>query len=54
MRDRILKSGQEYGAFIADRRGQVLVYSFAYLEVWDMFFVSVADFGKLKKHLGVK
>lgn len=54
VRDRILRSGQEYGAFIASRRGQVLVYSFAYLEVWDMFFVSVADFGKLKQYLGVR
>ena len=52
IRDRILKSGQGYGAFIAERLGRKVLYSFAYLEVYDMFFVTVADCEKLKKHIG--
>ena len=52
IRDRILKSGQGYGTFIAERLGRKVLYSFAYLEVYDMFFVTVADYEKLKKHIG--
>ena len=54
VRDRILKSGREYGVFTAERQGRQVVYSFAYLEVWDMFFVTVADLEKLKKQVGRK
>lgn len=51
IRDRILKSGQGYGTFIAERSGRKVLYSFAYLEVYGMFFVTVADYDKLKKHI---
>lgn len=47
VRDKILSSGKEYGTFVAVKDGRRYVYSFALLEVWNMFFVTVADYEKL-------
>ncbi len=47
VRDRILKSGREYGTFIVGKE----IYSFAVLEVFDAVFVVVADYDKLKQHI---
>ena len=52
VRDRILKEGKGFGTFIVDDQdGRKLIYSFAYLEVFDMYFVVVADYRKLTRHI---
>ena len=52
VRTRILKSNSGYGAFVRDGEEQKrIIYSFAYLEIFDMFFVVVADYDKLVQHV---
>lgn len=51
IRDRILKGGSSYGTFIVDRDERKIIYSFAHLEVWNMYFVVVADYNGLVRHV---
>jgi hypothetical protein len=51
IRGRILEKGKEFGTFIAGEGGKKVIYSFATLEVLDMIFVVVADYGKLVEHI---
>lgn len=50
VRDRILKSGRDFGTFIIEEDGRKLLYSFAVLEVWGMYYVTVADYETLMKN----
>ena len=52
IRDRILKSGKDFGIFSAGKKGKKTVYSFAHLKILDMYYVVVADCGKLLAHVG--
>ena len=47
IRNRILRQGNSYGAF-ADNG---LVYSFAHLEIFNMYYVVVADYNKLVSYI---
>lgn len=51
VRNRLLKGGKGYGTFIVNRDGQKIIYSYAHLEIWNMFFVVAADYNKLVKHI---
>ena len=51
VRNRILKRGRDYGTFIITQDGRELIYCFAHLEIFNMFYVVVADYQKLLKHL---
>lgn len=50
IRDRILKQG-EYGTFFVKENGKDVVYSYAFLEIFDMFYVVSADYQKLLEHV---
>ena len=50
VRDRILKQG-EYGTFFVKENGKDIVYSYAFLEIFDMFYVVSADYRKLLEHM---
>ncbi|MBO4632727.1 MAG: hypothetical protein J5858_12455 [Lentisphaeria bacterium] len=51
IRDRILKKGKGYGTFIVEKNGREIIYSFAHLEVWNMYFVVVADYNALVRRV---
>ncbi|MBR4666356.1 MAG: protein kinase [Lentisphaeria bacterium] len=51
IRDRILKSGRKYGAFIDKQNEKKIICSFADLEIFDMVFVVIADYAKLVEHI---
>jgi len=51
IRSRILEKGKEFETFIVVEGGKKVIYSFATLEVFDMIFVVVADYGKLVEHI---
>ena len=51
VRNRILKRGRDYGTFIIKQDGRELIYCFAHLEVFNMFYVVVADYQKLLRHV---
>jgi len=52
IRDRILKPGKDYGVFTLEREDGTRVCSFAHLEIFDMYYVVVADYRKLLAHVG--
>ena len=49
IRKRIMK--REYGAFIVGENGRKIIYSVAYLDIWNMYFVVVADYDELIRHV---
>ena len=51
IRRRILGKDKGYGVFIIDLGGRRDIYSYAHLEVWNMYFVVVADYDELVKHV---
>ena len=51
IRKRILDSNTGYGAFVTGAEGRRIIYSFAHLEIFDMYFVVVADYDKLLDHI---
>ena len=51
IRDRILKQHKDYGMFLINRKGQKILYSFAYLTVFKMYYVVVCDYAKLEKYV---
>ena len=51
VRSRILNSNKDFGTFIVTQRGRRVIYSFAHLEIFNMFFVVVADYEKLVQHI---
>ena len=51
VRNRILKRGRDYGTFVVTQEGRELIYCFAHLEIFDMYYVVVADYRKLLKHV---
>ena len=51
IRSRILKKDKGYGTFIIDQNGRKTIFSYAHLEVWNMYFVVVADYDELVKHV---
>ena len=51
VRDQILKRGKKFGVFGVTKDGKKIVYSFAYLEILDMYYVVAADYGKLMAHV---
>ena len=52
IRDRILKGNKDFGIFSVGKKGKKTVYSFARLKILDMYYVVVADYGKLLAHVG--
>jgi serine/threonine-protein kinase len=52
IRKRILGQGKDYGVFSVTQDGEKLVFSFARLEIFDMYYVVVADYDKLLTHIG--
>ena len=51
IRNRILKAGRDFGIFSVVTKGKKTVYSFARLKILDMYYVVVADYGKLLAHV---
>ncbi|MBQ9337116.1 MAG: protein kinase [Lentisphaeria bacterium] len=51
VRVRILKSGKSYGIFTIDENGRKIVYSYAHLEILNMYYVVSADYEKLLAHV---
>ncbi|MBQ7176055.1 MAG: protein kinase [Victivallales bacterium] len=51
IRRKILQEGKKYGVFSIARNGQRQVYSFAYLDVIDMYYVVVADYNGLVSYI---
>ena len=51
IRRRILGKDKGYGTFIIDLGSRRTIYSYAHLEVWNMYFVVVADYDELVKHV---
>jgi len=51
IRKRILEHGEEFGLFSVEQGGKRIVYSFAHLEILNMFYVVVADYEALLKHV---
>ena len=51
VRTRILKGNKGYGTFVVTQEGLQLIYCFAHLEIFDMFYVVVADYRKLLHHV---
>ena len=51
IRKRILGKDKGYGVFIIDLGSRRDIYSYAHLEVWNMYFVVVADYDELVKHV---
>ena len=51
IRNQILKQDKDFGTFIVEERGREVIYSFAYLDVVDMFYVVSADYRKLLEHV---
>jgi len=51
IRNRILRRGNGYGTFRIDQNGKRIIYSYAHLSVFDMYFVIVADYDKLLEHI---
>ena len=52
VRKRILDRHEGYGTFTSNSDGRKIIYSFAHLEIFDMYFVVVADYAKLLDHIG--
>ena len=50
IREKILDRGRDYNTFIVEENGKQTLYSFAYLEVFQMYYVVVADYDMLIKH----
>ena len=48
--DRITKRGRDYNTFINIENGKQVLYAFAYLEVFKMYYVAVADYDFLLQH----
>ena len=51
VRARILKGNRGYGTFVVTQEGRQLIYCFAHLEIFDMYYVVAADYRKLLKHV---
>ncbi|MBP5183242.1 MAG: hypothetical protein J6331_09485, partial [Lentisphaeria bacterium] len=53
IRNRILKqkTDKEYGVFSTTQKGKKIVCSYAYLEILEMYYVVVADYEKLLRHV---
>ena len=51
IRKRITKDNRGYGAFIVRENGRKIIYSLAHLDIWNMYFVVVADYDELVRHI---
>ena len=51
IRNRILKRGRDYGTIVVNEGEESTVYCYAYLEIFDMFYVVAADYRKLVEHV---
>ncbi len=51
IRRKILQEGKNYGVFSLERNGRRRVYSFAHLDIIDMYYVVVADYNGLLSYI---
>ena len=51
IRKRIMRDNRGYGAFTVNEDGKKIIYSLAHLDIWNMYFVVVADYDELVKHV---
>ena len=51
IRKRILGSNGGYGTFVVGEPGRRIICSFAHLKIFDMYFVVVADYDELVRHI---